>query len=90
MPRLLSSADRELAGAWAVLVLATCLSWYLGDGHGPRTAGSLAVLAVAFAKVHLVGRHFLELRGAPPVLRRLFDGWCAGACTLLIVLYLIG
>jgi hypothetical protein len=80
----------ELTAAWIALVAATCLSWYLGDGHGAATVGSIGVLVVAFMKVHVVGQHFMELRGAPPMLRRLFRAWCVVAGSLLIVMYAAG
>ncbi|WP_372788107.1 cytochrome C oxidase subunit IV family protein [Paraconexibacter sp.] len=60
---------------WAVLVLATIASLYLGTDHGldDRDAGAAVLLGVAFVKVHLVGRHFMELHSAARWLRRVFD-----------------
>jgi hypothetical protein len=75
---------------WLLLVVATLLSWYLGDGHGAREVATVGVLVVAFAKVYLVGRYFMELRDAPRALRYGFAGWCAVMCVVLSTLYLAG
>jgi caa(3)-type oxidase subunit IV len=69
------TADRTLAAVWAVLVVATLASVGVHEGLGAGTIATLAVLALAFVKVWLVGRWFMELREAPTVLRRLFDAY---------------
>lgn len=81
---------RRVVATWAMLTAATTVSWYLGDGHGAVAFASVAVLAVAFVKVYLVGREFMELRTAPTALHALFAGWCAVVCTGLVGLYLVG
>ncbi|MFJ9588953.1 cytochrome C oxidase subunit IV family protein [Streptomyces acidicola] len=73
---------------WAVLVTATAISWYLGDGHGARRAATVLVLVVAFGKVYLVGRYFMELREAPRALLLLFTGWTVAVCAVLVGMYL--
>ncbi|WP_257542106.1 cytochrome C oxidase subunit IV family protein [Sphingobium sp. CFD-1] len=42
---------------------------------------------MAFAKVLLVGREFMELRHAPPLLLWLFQLWAVVTCVVLIVLF---
>jgi hypothetical protein len=74
---------RKLAAVWALLVVATITSWSLGGA-------AVAVLALAFVKVRLVGLHFMELRSAPVPLRLLFEGWVVVVCSVLIGLYLSG
>ena len=74
--------------AWAVLVTATLISWWLGDGHGAEKAAAVGVLAVAFLKVGLVGHYFMELRYAPLPLRLAFTGWMVVVCSALIIMYL--
>ncbi len=86
----LIARDRTLI-AWAVLISATALSWWLGTDHGfddPRIA-AVAVLFVGFFKVRLVGLYFMELRLSPPVLRALFEGWCLVVCGAVVTLYLV-
>jgi len=82
-------AKNPAVAAWAALMAATLTSWYLGDGHGAAKAATIGVLAVAFAKVFLVGRYFMELRDAPPALRRLFAGWVVVVCSVLVTMYLV-
>lgn len=84
------SAHRLLVVVWAGLVAATALSFWLGDDHGLGTGDAtvLALLGVTFAKVWLVGRQFMELRTAPPLLRGLFDGYVVVVPAALAALYL--
>jgi hypothetical protein len=84
-----SSLKTPAAMAWLALVAATSASAWLGDGHGPPEVAAVAVIAVAFFKVRLVGRYFMELRGAPLALRLVFDGWVVVACVALTGIYLI-
>ena len=77
------------AGSWAVLMILTLLSWWLGDGHGPGQIATIVVLVVAFLKVAVVGENFMELKHAPPALRLAFHGWSVVVCIALIVLYLV-
>lgn len=74
--------------AWVVLVAATLVSWWLGDGHGDPRPASVGVIAVAFLKVYVVGRYFMELRAAPPQLHLAFAAWCVIVPAILIGLYL--
>ena len=63
----------RISAVWILLMGATVLSWRLGLGHGidSRVAASAVVIVVAFVKVYLVGRYFMEIRNAPVALRRL-------------------
>jgi hypothetical protein len=79
---------------WAVLVLATAVSWWLGAHHGvssgSSTAAAVAVVIIAFIKVALVGDHFMGLRDAPVALRLIFHVWVVTVCTTLVVFYIVG
>lgn len=76
---------------WAVLVVATCVSWWVGHdrllGLG-ITGSSVAVLVLALVKVRLVGVHFMELRDAPRALRAGFEAYVIVLGGLLIGLFL--
>lgn len=82
------------SAVWAVLSLATLLSWWLGTGHGVGAAQQasqqtgLIVLGLAFFKVRLVIRHFMEVAHAPIALRLITDGWLLIVCGAVIGLYL--
>ena len=74
---------------WALLVAATLALWWLGSGEGDGRAASAAILAIAFLKVHLVGRHFMELRTAPVRLRRALDLYVLATGATLITWVLL-
>ncbi|MCH9733288.1 MAG: cytochrome C oxidase subunit IV family protein [Actinomycetia bacterium] len=78
--------------AWLVLVGLTVLSWWLGTNHGlgadNRTAAGVVVLVVAFAKVRLIGRYFMELRDSALPLLISFECYCAGVCVAVVGFYL--
>ncbi|MGW6497691.1 cytochrome C oxidase subunit IV family protein [Nonomuraea angiospora] len=90
MPSETSSSANRAVVAWLVLMGATAISWYLGDGHGARQFATVVVLAVAFVKVYLVGRYFMELGQAPRALRLLFGGWTVVACAALMTMFIVG
>lgn len=77
--------------AWVVLVAATAASFVLGTDHGlhDRDLVAAVLFVVAFAKVFVVGRHFMELHGAAAVLRRAFDAYVVLVCATLVGLVLI-
>jgi hypothetical protein len=70
--------DRRLLLTWAGLVLATVVSWWLGGRPGsvvPAQVAAGLILVVAYVKIWFVGVEFMELRSAPPWLRRAFTTW---------------
>ena len=81
----------RLWGVWLMLVLATLFSaWTAADGlpGGAGMPAAALAVAVGFAKVWLIGMHFMALRDAPPWLRSLFNAWSlvvGGGVTLLIL-----
>ena len=78
------------AVTWMVLVVATAGSYLLGTTHGMRDRDAIAavLLGLAFAKIALLGRQFMELQHAAPLLRRAFDLYAVVTGTLLVVLVL--
>ncbi|MGH7965266.1 MAG: cytochrome C oxidase subunit IV family protein [Candidatus Binatia bacterium] len=76
---------------WAVLMLATGLSWWLGT-HGAVTGSSSAtitMLLVAFFKVRLVILYFMEIRDAPLPLKLACEGWVIVTCGAVLGFYLL-
>jgi hypothetical protein len=75
---------------WMLLLAATVVSvesvrgWLADSGE---TAAAMAVLVIAFIKVRIVGREFMELRRAPWAARLAFDAWVLVMCVALIFLY---
>jgi heme/copper-type cytochrome/quinol oxidase subunit 4 len=77
--------------AWAVLVILTVASWAIGSGHGVgrQVVGSL-VLVLAAVKAIVVSAEFMELRGAPRLLRLAVHGELVAGTGALVGLYLVG
>ena len=73
------------SAVWLLLTVATLLSWSLGTHHGL----AIAILVIAFVKIRFVGLYFMELRGAPPVLRAVFELYCAALLLTLSAMYLL-
>ena len=92
MSSLRALVGNRMGAVWAFLVAVTALSFAVGGGHGAagHEAATVAVVAVAFVKVRLVGLEFMELRSAPVPLRLLFEGWVVVTGAVLIGLYLSG
>jgi len=85
-----SVAKNPAIVAWAALMGGTILSWYLGDGHGAARVATVGILLVAFLKVYLVGRYFMELKEAPKALHGVFATWTVAMCVTLVAMYLLG
>jgi hypothetical protein len=87
--RSIKHAGRPVTVVWLILMAATLLSWWLGDGHGATKLAAVTVILTGFVKVALIGYHFMELREAPPQLRYAFFSWCIGVPSILIGIYLV-
>ncbi|MBA3744356.1 cytochrome C oxidase subunit IV family protein [Sporichthya sp.] len=85
----IAHAGRPITIVWVVLMLATCVSWYFGDGHGATKLAAVLVIITGFVKVYLIMEHFMELRTAPPQLRFAFTAWCVVIPTILCGIYLV-
>ena len=84
MPSILRS---RITLVWAILVAATLLSFETMVMGGDGIARAV-ILIIAFTKVLLVGREFMELRNAPPLLNWTFHAWVIAVCLALLVLFL--
>lgn len=87
--KAIKHAGRPVTIVWLVLMAATLISWWLGDGHAATRLAAVTVILTGFAKVALIGDHFMELRHAPPQLRYVFFSWCIGVPSVLIGIYLV-
>jgi hypothetical protein len=88
MTTLLRAVNDRANVVWAILMMATLVSWFLGghDASSHVLIGSV-VLVIALIKVGLVGMYFMELRDAPAVLRTMFLGYCVVAGAVLIGIF---
>lgn len=80
----------KVSAVWALLVVATAISWWLGSEHvSSLRLSSVLVLMVAFIKVSLIGAYFMELRYAPAWLQTVFQGWCVAGFAATAGAYLV-
>ncbi|MCL2523374.1 MAG: cytochrome C oxidase subunit IV family protein [Betaproteobacteria bacterium] len=75
--------------AWLVLIVATGITWYLGEIGAYGTAAIVAMLVIAFIKGRLVILDFMELRTAPWLWRILLEGWLIVVGGLILLAYWI-
>ncbi len=75
--------------AWLVLIVATGITWYLGEVGAAGTAAIVAMLVIAFVKGRLVVLDFMELRAAPRLWRILLEGWLIIVGGLILLAYWI-
>jgi hypothetical protein len=79
---------------WLVLLAASAASLWLGADAPPQgnlghTAAIVGVLAIAFAKIWLIVRYFMEVRFAPRWLRIVMDVWVLGVFAAITALYMM-
>ncbi len=74
--KTLIAHNRTATLVWAVLSLATVVTWWLGEGGiNVVEIGTVAVILIAAFKIRLVVLYFMELKDAPFPLRQLIEGW---------------
>lgn len=73
--------------AWLVLMIATGITWWLGETGAAGTAAIVAMLLIAFVKGRLVILDFMELRHAPLMWRLLLEGWMLLVSSLILLAY---
>ena len=73
--------------AWLILLIATLITWYLGEVGAAGTAAIVAMLVIAFIKGRLVVLDFMELRDAPLMWRMLLEGWLILVSSLILLAY---
>jgi caa(3)-type oxidase subunit IV len=79
------SSSRSASLVFVGLLLLTAASSWLAEGRpATDTWVAVIVISIAGAKIHLVGRHFMQLRDAPLGLRLAFDIWIIAVSMLII------
>lgn len=78
--------EKRLARWWLLLVALTVISLEGGSAIGSKALLAIAVLVIAFVKVRIVIREFMEVRGAPLALRLVLDVWGLAVCAALIAM----
>jgi len=88
------SAPVTLLLVWAALAGITLLAWWIGAHHGsgplrPQAAVALSAIAITIVKVRIIMREFMEVKHAPPLLKRITDAWLALFAVGMLAAYLI-
>jgi cytochrome c oxidase subunit 4 len=85
-------SEISLTRSWLILLLITCVTYWIGEGglagHGSMVA-VLIIFALAFIKGLLVCLDFLELRHAPALWRWIVMGWLVVVVNLVVLAYAI-
>lgn len=74
---------------WAVLILLTLFSYFIGEVQPGGVIAMLLVLVAAAVKAVLIMRDFMELRGVSFLWRAIMYGWLLVVCTGIGMAYLI-
>ncbi|MGO8874006.1 MAG: cytochrome C oxidase subunit IV family protein [Acidimicrobiales bacterium] len=88
--------NKRLFVVWLILVAISLVYLWIDDSathQGIPTASTVVtVVAICFAliKVRIIMREFMEVRGAPLVLRRLTDYWVLLMAAVLLGVYFAG
>lgn len=80
------------SAVWLLLVVLTATTWTLASDQAQahlRLLATLVIIGVAVFKIRLIALFFMELREAPPILRGLFDGYCAVLFVVLSGVYVL-
>jgi hypothetical protein len=88
-----AAAPTRVAVVFAGLVVATCITWWLGSetaltGSAFGVAATLTIV-IALAKVYFIGRDFMDLRAAPSVLCIAFTVWVGVVATAAVALVVV-
>ncbi len=71
---------------WLVLMVATILTWRLGENHGGGLLTAI-ILGIAMIKGAVIAFDFMALRHAPLLWRYLLGGWLVVVCSLIGLAY---
>lgn len=73
--------------AWLLLIVATLITWYLGEVGAVGTTAIVTMLLIACLKGRLVILDFMALRDAPRLWRILLEGWMLLVSALILLAY---
>lgn len=72
---------------WAVLIGASLLGFWLGEGHASARVAASTAIVLAALKIHLVFDHFMELRWHHRPLRLMLAVWLVVVTAILLAGY---
>ena len=92
----MTTSNKRLLIGWLVLAGLTLGYLWLdrtadrGGSPVPSTVVTVAAILIALVKVRIIFREFMEVRGAPALLRHLTDAWLVIIAVSLLGSYFIG
>ena len=90
------SAKKRLLVAWVVVVVITVIYLWIdhsADDHGVlvgSVAVTVAAIGLALVKFRIILREFMDVRHAPPALRRITDLLVVVIAVALVTAYFVG
>lgn len=78
---------------WGLLLVATAITWWLGESGQVGAGGMAPVLVIfflSFFKGLWVINDFMALRHAPSLWRRVVVGWLGVVIVLILLAYRVG
>jgi hypothetical protein len=91
-----ASGKKRLIVAWLIVVAITVIYLWIDNTADDRgvvvasTAVTLAAIGLALVKFRIIVREFMDVRHAPPLLRRLTDLLMAVIAVALLTAYCVG
>jgi cytochrome c oxidase subunit IV len=84
---------RRITYVWLVLSAVTIVTWLLGYaeqeyGRDVTIGVAMVILAIAFGKVYLIVRHFMEVKSGPRWLRVFAGVWIVAVWGTIVGIYL--
>jgi hypothetical protein len=77
--------EKRLVIGWGLLAALTLLSLEGAPALGSTALFAAVVMIIAFVKVRIVVREFMEVRRAPLALRLVLDIWGVAVCGTLVL-----
>lgn len=81
---------RRLDVVWMLLLLATGITWWVGERHAGGPAAVALVMVIAGIKSVLVIGEFMALRGVKRVWQAIVGGWLLIVLALIALAYTLG
>lgn len=78
---------KRLDAVFAFLIVATGVTWFVGESGGAGPAAVALILGLAFAKGWLIIREFMMLRQAALLWNLVVAGWLAFVLTMIATTY---
>lgn len=76
--------EKRLALGWLLLTVLTFISLEGAPSLVNQPLFAATILVIAFVKVRIVVREFMEVRAAPLALQLVLDIWGIGICVALV------